>query len=141
VIEGHCLCGSVRIRLDDHRPEVGACHCGMCRRWTGGVYVMFTAPPEAVTIEGPVGRYRSSSFAERAFCRTCGSNIYLRDDGAEYEFMPGLFDAARDFPLISEVYVDKAMACLRLGGDHKRATQAEYEAKHKFVPAPEGETQ
>ena len=67
MIEGRCLCGSVTIRLTEHRPEVGACHCDMCRRWTGGVYVMFTAPPEAVQIEGPVRRYRSSSFAERAF--------------------------------------------------------------------------
>jgi hypothetical protein len=47
--------------------------------------------------------------------------------------MPGLFDALLDAPLRSEVYADRAMASVRLGGDHRRATQAEYEAKNQYV--------
>ncbi|MGR3321163.1 MAG: GFA family protein [Pseudooceanicola sp.] len=134
MIEGRCLCGSVTIRVGDHRPGIGACHCGMCRRWTGSVYMMFTAPADQVAVEGEVRRYRSSGFAERAFCPTCGSNLWLRDDDADYEFMPGLFEAAREYPLISEVYADQAMTCLRLSGNHMRETRADYEAKNPFVP-------
>ena len=44
--------------------------------------------------------------------------------------MPGLFDAARDWPLRSEVYADRAMAAVRLMGDHPRASAAEYEARN-----------
>ena len=132
-VEGRCLCGAVTIRVGAHRPEVGACHCTMCRRWTGGAYFMFTAEPEAVTVAGAVTRYRSSSFAERAFCPVCGSPLWLRDDDGPYELMPGLFEAARDFPLVSEAYVDRRLAAIRLEGDHRRATRAEYEAKHPFV--------
>jgi hypothetical protein len=47
--------------------------------------------------------------------------------------MPGLFDAARAWPLRSEIYVDRAMASLRLAGEHRRKTRAEYEAENAFV--------
>ena len=42
--------------------------------------------------------------------------------------MPGLFDAARGWPLRSEIYTDRAMASVQLSGDHRRKTRAEYEA-------------
>lgn len=136
-LEGHCLCGAVRIVVDGaHDPRPGACHCRMCQRWTGGVFLAFAARPEAVTVEGEVARYPSSPFAERAFCPTCGSHLWMRDtdrDEATYDLMPGLFDALRDQPLQSEIYADRAYASVRLTGDHRRATRAEWEAKNPFV--------
>jgi hypothetical protein len=131
---GACLCGAVTLSVAHHEGGVHACHCRMCQRWTGGVYVMVPAAPEDVKIEGPVRRYRSSSFAERAFCGTCGSHLWLRNDGADYELMPGLFDAAASLPLTSEIYVDRALKALSLAGDHPRRTRAEYEAENAFVP-------
>ena len=135
-LEGHCLCGAVTIRVAGaHDPRPGACHCRMCQRWSGGLFLCFEADAAGVTIEGPVTRYASSGFAERAFCPACGSHIWFRDTGNEtIELMPGLFDAARDWPLRSEVYSDRAMASIHLQGDHRRATQAEYEMKNRFVP-------
>lgn len=133
MIEGHCLCGAVRIRVAGHDPRVGACHCRMCQRWSGGLFLMFNARARDFLVEGPVVRHRSSDFAERAFCGTCGSHLWMRETGqedAEYGLMPGLFDAARDWPLRSEIYTDRALACLHLAGDHRRATRAEYEAEN-----------
>jgi hypothetical protein len=138
-ITGHCLCGAVTITVTGkHDPRVGACHCRMCQRWSGGLFVCFTADASAVTVTGEVGRYRSSSFAERAFCPRCGSHLWFSEvgDGGEprsYELMPGLFDAACDWPLRSEIYADRAMASVRLAGDHRRKTRAEYEARNRFV--------
>ena len=82
-LTGHCLCGAVTIRVaGDHDPRVGACHCRMCQRWSGGLFLCFDAPAASVTVEGPVARYRSSPFAERAFCATCGSHLgHVFDDG------------------------------------------------------------
>ena len=110
----------------------------MCQRWSGGLFLCFTAEASAVTIAGEVTRYRSSPFAERAFCARCGSPLWFNDveeGGApsSYELMPGLFDAALGWPLRSEIYVDRAMACVRLAGDHRRKTRAEYEAENPFV--------
>ena len=68
----------------------------MCQRWTGGLFLCFTADASAVSVNEEVSRYRSSAFAERAFCPKCGSHLWF-DDVAEtgtvqnYELMPGLF--------------------------------------------------
>ena len=98
-LEGRCLCGAVTIRIDgEHDPKPGACHCRMCQRWSGGLFLCFDAAFEAVTVEGPVTRFASTSFAERVFCPVCGSHLWMRDlEGAAsgYDLMPGLFDAAR----------------------------------------------
>lgn len=143
-IEGHCLCGAVTVTVTDtatarHDPNVGACHCRMCQRWSGGLFLCFTAEAAAVTVRGDVARYRSSSFAERAFCPRCGSHVWFADvepgaEPAEYELMPGLFDAARDWPLRSEVYADRALRSVSLAGEHPRKSREAYEATHPAVP-------
>ncbi|WP_322868178.1 GFA family protein [Aquicoccus sp. G2-2] len=81
-------------------------------------------------------RFASSAFAERAFCARCGSHLWMRDvddEASGYDLMPGLFDEALGWPLRSEIYADHAMASMRLIGDHRRATRAEYEAAHLHV--------
>ena len=138
-VKGHCLCGAVSIRVahvDDARP--GACHCRMCQRWSGALFLCFAAPADAVTVTGEVTRHASSEIAERAFCPICGSHLWMRDTSsreADYELMPGLFDAARDRPLRSEIYSDRAFASVRLAGDHERVTRARWEAENPCVGA------
>ncbi|RMH46166.1 MAG: GFA family protein [Alphaproteobacteria bacterium] len=108
----------------------------MCQRWSGGLFLCFQAQAEAVSVEGKVTRYPSSHFAERAFCPRCGSHLWMRDTttpDSPYELMPGLFDEARDWPLRSEIYTDRAFASVRLEGDHPRATASEYEAKNPHL--------
>lgn len=137
VLAGHCLCGAVTIKVSGaHDPRPGACHCRMCQRWSGGLFLCFNAEASGVTVLGPVTRYASSDFAERAFCSVCGSHLWVRNtmpEGENYELVPGLFDAVLGAPLRSEVYADRAMKSVRLQGDHPRATQAEYEAKNLHI--------
>jgi hypothetical protein len=80
--------------------------------------------------------FASSGFAERAFCPNCGSHLWYRETNApagSLSLMPGLFDAAHDWPLVSEVYSDQAMASIHLAGEHRKATKAQYEAKNSYV--------
>lgn len=134
---GSCLCGEVTISVNgEHDAQPGACHCRMCQRWSGGVFLAFTAAADAVTIVGPVKHFQSTPFAERAFCGTCGTHLWMRNTGSQaegYDLMPGLFDAAQDWPLRSEIYIDKAMASVRLQGDHPRETEATYEASNRHI--------
>lgn len=136
---GRCLCGAVTLTVAGrHEAQVGACHCRMCQRWSGGLFLCFTAEASAVVVQGDVTRYRSSPFAERAFCPRCGSHLWFNDvqpggQPSSYELMPGLFDEARGWPLRSEVYVDRALSSVRLAGDHRRKSRAEYEASNPFV--------
>lgn len=132
-MRGACLCGEVRIEARAFAREVSACHCDMCRRWSGAAMFAFGAPEDAVIVEGPVRMRASSEFAERAWCGECGTHLWFRERGEDYELSPGLFDEARPFPLVREVYADRAFAGCRLAGEHARITRAEYEADHPFV--------
>jgi hypothetical protein len=105
----------------------------MCRRWTGAAMWVLEAPADSVTVSGAVASFRSSEFAERAWCAKCGTHLWIRDDGADFELMPGLFDGASDMPLSHEIYTDRAFACVTLAGDHDRGTQALYEAENRHV--------
>lgn len=95
----------------------------------------FVAPANAVSVDGPARSRASSDFAERAWCAECGTHLWFRERGADYELSPGLFDDARAFPLVREVYADRAFAGVRLAGGHDRISRAEYEAGHPFVDA------
>ena len=137
MIEGHCLCGAVTVTVAAAPAGwSGACHCRRCQRWSGGLFLCFEAAAADVTVTGLVKTYASSALAERAFCGTCGSHLWMRDtdrDDAAYDLMPGLFDAALDWPLRSEMYTDQAMKAVDLRGDHRSATAAEYEATNAHV--------
>ncbi len=129
-ITGHCLCGAVRITVGAAEHGVGACHCAMCQRWTGALFLTFSAAAASVGVTGDVRLYASSAFAERAFCPQCGSHLWMRDtDGPDrpYDLMPGLFAAAGGWPLQSEIYIDQVPDYVALAGDHSRKTAAEYE--------------
>ncbi|MGB3408776.1 MAG: GFA family protein [Jannaschia sp.] len=135
-MQGACLCGAVRIAVSGaYVAAVGACHCRLCRTWSGTSFAGFEASAAAVTVTGAVTEFRSSPFATRAFCPVCGSHLWLRNDGpdSDYEFVPGAFPAAAEFPLISEIYVDVAARHARLAGDHATGTRAAYEATNPFV--------
>lgn len=93
VLEGHCLCGKVRLKVEGAGDAVGACHCGICRRWSGGPMLAIDTHG-AVEIEGAahVGVYASSDWAERGFCRECGTHLFYRlKDGGLHGLPVGLF--------------------------------------------------
>jgi hypothetical protein len=138
-IEGRCLCGAVTIRTSLYRRTVSACHCGMCRRWTGGAFLAFGADAAATAIDGPVRRFASSHGVDRASCADCGSVLWWQDTRRaepSYDLAPGLFEAAHSFPLTRELYADEAMGCLHLTGEHARITRADYEATHPGTEEP-----
>ncbi len=132
-MRGVCLCGAVRIDVSAFAQEVSACHCDMCRRWSGAAMFAFGAPEDAMIVEGPVRTRASSPFAERAWCGECGAHLWFREHGKDYELSPGLFDEARSLPLVREVYADRAFAACRLAGEHRRVTRAEYENDRPHV--------
>lgn len=87
---------------------------------------------QGVEVTGPVKIYTSSSFAERAWCDTCGSALWLRDlDSETYELMPGLFENAGGARLNREVYADHCPTGVAFAGDHDRITAARYEAENR----------
>ena len=83
--EGRCLCGAVRFVAPPPPHKVGMCHCGMCRRWTGGAPLTgdLAAGVVTVTAGDSLRWYAASSWGERGFCGDCGASLFWRQKGAD----------------------------------------------------------
>ena len=126
LIEGHCLCGAVTVALDNPAQHIEICQCNMCRRWAGSFYSAQTGESVRISGEDSATIYRSSEWAERAFCAHCGSNLWFRflPTGGR-SFSAGLFDAAAKHAIEKEIFVDERADWCRIEGDHPRQTGAE----------------
>src|SRR5690625_3920515 len=78
-VEGECLCGSVRVTAQPKTNQFGACHCGICSQWGGGPLLAVECE-DRVSFEGDshIGIYASSEWAERGFCKQCGTHLFYR---------------------------------------------------------------
>ncbi|MFN6935668.1 MAG: GFA family protein [Tsuneonella sp.] len=131
-MDGHCLCGAVEITVSRPKQSVEICQCTMCRRWGGAFYAALAGEDYSIRGEDAVRIFRSSEWAERAFCGTCGSNLWYRFlPTGNRSFLAGLFDDAVSLPVESEIFADEAAAWCALSGDHTRQTGAEVIAEAK----------
>lgn len=106
-VTGRCLCGAVAITVTAMRTEVDICHCAMCQRWGGSFYAGVKGEAAEVTGEQAITVYRSSPWAERAFCGTCGSNLWYRFlPSGNRSFLAGLFDLPAGFAIEQQIFVD-----------------------------------
>lgn len=140
---GHCLCGAVTFTVTDASHDLGACHCGMCRRWTGSAFVGVSVPDAAMELHGAehVRAYRSSDWAERAFCGTCGSTLWYRltapdAPGARY-VAAGLFDDLTGMKLEQEIYIDRKPDAFAFAGPTHQMTEAQFLASLNIPASPE----
>ena len=101
----------MRFAAEDVPDEIGVCHCGQCRRWASGPW--FAVRGNNLRFEGEesLGRYASSAWAERGFCKRCGSNLfYHMHDEPFYMLSVGAFDDQSRFRLAREVFIDEKPA-------------------------------
>lgn len=79
VHHGGCLCGAVKLEIRGRIPRPDACHCTMCRRFSGHYWAAADVPRSALTVEGEehVTWFRSSEKVRRGFCSTCGSSLFF----------------------------------------------------------------
>ena len=96
MIRGSCLCRQIKYELDGGIELINHCHCSMCRKAHGAAFGSFLhASSEGfrwVAGEGLVQRYQSSPGNVRAFCRVCGSNMPVLEDGGEVNIPAGTLD-------------------------------------------------
>ncbi len=121
---GHCLCGSVQVVSDQSGSNVGACHCRMCRRWAGGPWLALDCGT-TVSFSGKesIGVFSSSDWAERGFCRNCGTNLYYRlKQGGSYYLSAGLFEDDSDAVLGHQVFIDEKPAYYEFANETVKLT-------------------
>jgi hypothetical protein len=143
-VTGRCLCGGVTFSVAAGRREVDACHCNMCRRWSAGPYIGFPHDGELILQGGDnVSLYKSSEWAERAFCKRCGSSLYYHLLGTDhYSFSAGLLDDQDGLSLTQEIFIDEKPGYYDLANSTPKLTGAEvfaaFEAKSDDTEARDG---
>lgn len=126
-LQGHCLCGEVRVTIPELSEEITVCHCHMCQKFFGGPFLSLTGVlPKDVEINGEeqIQRYLSSEWAERGFCKQCGSSLFyhsLADD--EYYFPAGLFDEIDQAKLTTEIFYDQKPAFFHFKESTEKLTE------------------
>ena len=138
-LKGRCLCGAVQIEFRPHSHRVGACHCSMCRRWSGGPLFAVEADDTVHIADSTHVRvYESSAWAERAFCERCGTHLYYRLKGTpRYELPLGLFGDDAPWEFEQEIFVDEQPAYYRFANKTRRLTGPEVFAM--FAPPAKDE--
>lgn len=133
-IAGSCLCGSVRFTAIPAKAEMGVCHCGMCRRWSGGVFMAVDCGASVEFESGSEpGIFRSSDWGERGFCRDCGSTLFWRAvDGSTTVVSIQAFEQPERFAFTSEIFIDSKPANYEFANSTHKMTAAEVYAA--FAP-------
>ena len=129
---GSCLCGAVKYTLKSEISEAGACHCGMCRKWSGGIYIGIQVAPEDISFEGAenITKFTSSDWAERGFCSTCGSSLFYRVTApgpheGTYHIGMGALDDTNGVTVTQEIFTDIKPEGYAFSGDLQGMTEAE----------------
>ena len=124
---GRCLCGAVTYEAKDVETGIHSCHCNMCRRWSGGSALAASVGSVAFSGKENIGRYDSSAWAERGFCKECGTNLFYRLKQTDhYVIWMGTFEDQAAFKLVGEIYVDEKPPGYDFAGDHPRQTGEEF---------------
>lgn len=129
-MNGQCLCGAITITTLD-KKSLDACHCGMCRRWGGGPALAISCGSE-VQIDGidKLKVFKSSEWAERAFCGECGTHVFYKLlPTNEYSVPAGLFQNGIEFEFKEQIFIDMKPSYYEFANQTSNLTEAEILAR------------
>jgi len=129
---GNCLCGATRVTAKRASNNVGACHCRMCRKWGGGPLMAFDCGTD-VSIEGEenISVFNSSDWAERGFCKQCGTHLFYRiKEGNQYVLPVGLFDDDERLKFEDQIFIDEKPSFYDFANKTNNMTGEEVFAKY-----------
>lgn len=122
-----CLCGKIEINVIKMSSDVGACHCDMCRKWTGGPLLAVDCHTDVTfSNEDDVTRYASSDWAERGFCRHCGTHLFYKlQQSGQYIMPAGLFDKETQLTFDHQIFIEQKPGYYQFANDTKTMTGEE----------------
>lgn len=143
-VSGKCLCGSVsytaKAKCHDSKAHVGACHCNMCRTWSGGVlFAIEDTSDVVVTGEDNIAVYKSTDWGERCFCKTCGTNLFFRMP--QYQMVvivAGSINEQDRLTFKQQIFIDRKPHYFTFENKTAEMTEAEFMAKYA---SPDGASQ
>jgi hypothetical protein len=137
-INGGCLCGAVRFTAAPASRDVGACHCSMCRRWSAGPFMVLDCGSTLkVADPAQLGVFRSSDWAERCFCKQCGTPLFYRLVAQDqYSVSAEAFDDRAGYAFKSQIFIDEKPGYYDFANKTHNMTGAEVFAA--FAPPSDG---
>ena len=133
---GGCLCGATRFTAHTTQVHMGACHCKMCRQWASGPYLAVECGSDVVFENtDKLAVYESSAWAERGFCKQCGSHLFYRfKDTNNHMMAAGTFDDESAFILDHQVFIDNKPHYYSFAEKTHNMTEAESMAEYASTP-------
>ena len=130
-ISGTCLCGNVNIKINPTSNIFDACHCGMCRKWASGpIFTVEGGDQPQISGNEFISVYSSSEWAERGFCKQCGTHLFYRIKNTDFcNFSAGLFKEVEKFKFQVQIFVDSKPDCYEFANKTEMMTEAEVIAK------------
>ena len=109
--EGGCLCGSVRYRVTGEPVATTLCHCGSCRKASGGTNVawaVFAKRDFEWLADEPVA-HSSSRGIEWLRCHGCGTLVGYRRSSRpdDMDITTGTLDDPDRFPPTVEIWLEQ----------------------------------
>lgn len=134
--KGSCLCKAVQFSFTLKHKHFDACHCTMCRIWGGGpsFTVESNGDIEFVGAEN-ITRYSSSDWANRGFCKQCGTNLFyeMKDPKLNFcNFHLGTIENHEEFEFTTQIYVDAQPKNYAFSNQTKMMTEKEVMALFGF---------
>jgi hypothetical protein len=138
---GGCLCGAVRFTATRANRDVGVCHCSMCRQWTAGPFMVVDCT-DTLKVEDDtnLGVYRSSEWAERCFCKKCGTPLFYRLIAQNLCFASAeAFDDRDGYDFKNQIFIEEKPGYYAFANKTHNMTGAEVFAA--FGPPGDGQGQ
>lgn len=104
IVEGRCLCGGVKYRVEGERSGIIVCHCQRCRKRTGAAFVGFVIFESGEFDSFTGDQMLVSNVGPGCFCGTCGTCM-PKPPGGDNKALTGILAGhILDMPPVALIY-------------------------------------
>lgn len=122
---GKCLCGKVTLKTNSLDNNMGSCHCSFCRKWSAGPFLSSACADLKIEGVEHLGIFESSAWAQRGFCKNCGSSLFYQLKNTESYYVNSEIFEKSDFFFDHQVFIDEKPSYYEFANQTKNMTGAE----------------
>lgn len=125
---GGCLCGEVKYEITLNDKDIHVCHCNICQKWHGGPGIALGCQNDwAINGEEKMTWFDSSEWAQRSFCKKCGTHLLFQmKDGSYFGVAVGSLDKTEGLAINSHIFIDKKPDYYDFADNCPRLTEKEF---------------
>lgn len=107
---GSCQCKAINFTttIDDQSLHYHVCHCSICRKISGGPLMSVPVGTQVAFNDWKnISVFASSDWANRGFCKKCGTAVYYRLKEPDAYYIPvWLFEQSQNFSFDLQIFTD-----------------------------------